>query len=409
MTISLTYQFSNTKRELEKLISDAEGYEDYIDYRGSKRYEETMNELINEASSLVSRGETELAVDIILAIIDEIPDLIFDEYDGTVDDVFDNATKVIKDILENSNAITDNHVLKKIFDYVVKSIKENRFSYNGFDIDNWLSYFIQKKLFLDECEDTLLSIIKEGNYGKQKFIHYLLDLYEILNDKVKFDELIQKNLDISSIFERYVSKLREEKEDRELINTLIDYRKEYKDYGRYISDVLLEIYESLPMHHEYQEELYSSFYEYRKYEFAIFKKIKALYNDREWKEELPKILPKIDANDYRAFDCLSQIYIEKDMIDAIFTLVSKKEFDIIIRYESYLLPKYERELVSIYIEQCKYFVENVSDRKSYHQLASNLRHIKEINGGELEVMMLVNDIRSKYRNKRALIDELSRV
>lgn len=66
------------------------------------------------------------------------------------------------------------------------------------------------------------------------------------------------------------------------------------------------------------------------------------------------------------------------MYDEIFVLVKDYNIDTIIYYEKYLLPKYNKELINIYANYCKNFARMASNKSLYKQLASYLRHIKNM-------------------------------
>ena len=97
------------------------------------------------------------------------------------------------------------------------------------------------------------------------------------------------------------------------------------------------------------------------------------------------------------------------MIDDLFDLIKDSNFETIMRYEQYVLPKYTKELLNIYIEQCDKQLLIAQNRKAYQHLASNLRHIKKIKNGDKLVNQLILKLKEKYPNKPALIDEISKV
>lgn len=45
------------------------------------------------------------------------------------------------------------------------------------------------------------------------------------------------------------------------------------------------------------------------------------------------------------------------MYDDIYFEVKDKDMEVIIRYEMYLLPKYNKELIGIYLDRCRGFAE----------------------------------------------------
>ena len=81
----------------------------------------------------------------------------------------------------------------------------------------------------------------------------------------------------------------------------------------------------------------------------------------------------------------------------------------IMRFEQYLLPKYNKELISIYVKCCKPFASKAFNRKMYSELARDMLHIKKMKNSENEYTKLLEEMREKYCNKPAMQDELSQV
>ena len=62
--------------------------------------------------------------------------------------------------------------------------------------------------------------------------------------------------------------------------------------------------------------------------------------------------------------------------------------------------------MSIYIEYCKSFASKANNRKLYRELASNMRHIKNMKNSEKPYKDLVISLGEQLRNKSAMRDEL---
>lgn len=92
-----------------------------------------------------------------------------------------------------------------------------------------------------------------------------------------------------------------------------------------------------------------------------------------------------------------------------YNLLKDKDISTIMRYEEYLLPKYNKELINIYVKCCKSFASKAFNRTMYSELARDMLHIKKMQNSENEYTKLLEEMREKYRNKPAMQDELSQV
>lgn len=165
------------------------------------------------------------------------------------------------------------------------------------------------------------------------------------------------------------------------------------------------------MQDEYKDILYQLLFEYDKYDIDIYKKIKHLYSKQDWLKERENIINRIlnEPKGYLYFTDLLNIYIEEKNYDDIYNMVKDKDMNTIMRYEQYLLPKYNKELISIYVKCCKSFASKAFNRNMYRELARDMLHIKKMKNSENEYTKLLEEMREKYRNKPAMQDELSQV
>ncbi len=405
------------RNKVRRAIYDAGGSDGFIDYRESYNYVRAMNDFIDEAYKLIENNRFDSAFELITCMLDEIPVLDIEDSNGAIEEVGENCIEVIYDILDKTiDDFDKNPVVKQIFNYVSNELITNDLSDYSVDIKNIINMFIDDGRFSKECEEVLLKAMScldndkwYSDYRRQEYIEYLINVYEIADEYDKKFELIKNNIDIFDIFVKYIEILKQEKSAKEIIKMLKDYRVKYKNNDRVISNMLLSIYKENDMIEKYKKELYDVFYIYDKYDFDTFKKIKSLYNKKEWKNELNNILSKIDRMEYRSSGLLINIFIEENMIDDLFDLIKTEDFGFITSYEQYVLPKYTNELLSIYIEYCNNQLLIAKDRKAYQYLAGNLRHIKTIKGGNKLVNQFIINLKEKYPNKPALIDEISKV
>lgn len=66
-----------------------------------------------------------------------------------------------------------------------------------------------------------------------------------------------------------------------------------------------------------------------------------------------------------------------------------------------MLQKYKEELNKMAV--------HTGDRKSYRQLVGLLRRMKGINGGSQMAKDIAEEWKSKYRNRRAMMEELGKL
>lgn len=397
------------KRKIEFAIREAGGRDGFIDYNEGWNYTRKMYEFTNEALNLVENGDYETAFVIARIILDSIPDTAIDGSNGETSEVANSCIEVIISIL--NKASKDDKIVADILDYILIELKTHNLNSYGIELDDLIINFIRDGLFLQKCEIALINAIKDCDdskwysYSKKYYLDYLEELYDKQGDNLKKRNLIKNNLDIIEIFEKYIEILMNEKDTKEIIKDLINYRKKYPSHQKYITDKLLEIYYRDNMALEYKNELYQAFFEFDKYNFEKYIKIKQLYDRKEWITEIEKIISKIEKSSHK-IDILAKIFIEEKMIDRLYELVKDNN---IYYYEDYLIPKYRNELIEKYIEKCKRNLKFASNRSNYRDIAGELTHIKMLDTNKKYITPFLEHIRKEYSNKPALMDEISHV
>lgn len=397
------------KRKIESAIREAGGRDGFIDYNEGWNYTRKMYEFTNEALNLVEKGDYETAFAIARIILDSIPDTAIDGSNGETGEVANSCIEIIVNILDKASK--NDKTVEGIFDYILSELETHNLSGYGIELDDLIINFIRDGLFLQKCETALINAIKDCDdskwysYSKRYYLDYLEELYDKQGNNLKKRKLIEDNLDTIEMFEKYVEILMNEKDTKEIIINLINYRKKYRNHQKYITDKLLEIYYRDNMTLEYKDELYQAFFEFDKYNFEKYIKIKQLYKKEEWTTEMEKIISKIEKSSNKT-DILAKIFIEEKMIDRLYELVKDNN---IYYYEDSLLPKYRNELIEKYIERCKRNLKLASNRSNYRNIAEELIHIKKLDINKKYITLFLEYIKQEYANKPALMDEISHV
>ena len=63
----------------------------------------------------------------------------------------------------------------------------------------------------------------------------------------------------------------------------------------------------------------------------------------------------------------------------------------------------------MYIEKLKEKASDASDRKMYHELVLNMKHLKEMPNVEPKFSNLLTEFREKYKRHLAMQDELNKL
>ena len=406
-----------TIKDYEKKIYDAiacsAGRDGFIDYYESWDYTKNMHKITDEINTLVDNGEYDLVFEVARTILETIPDTDIDDSNGTTGEVADSCIEIIERILE-SILHNENALAKKILDYILNETKTEYLSNYAIDLYPLLDLYVERNIYLDEIEEGLLDALEVGHskdyfWNAEFYVDILVDIYNKEESKEKIINLLKKYSSDKSICLRLVEEYLKENNINGAITLLKTILKETtdRDYAYKLSD----IYKKENMMEEYKDILYKLLYELDKYNIDVYKKIKHLYSNKDWLIERDNIINKITKEESFHYyeDKLLNIYIEEKMYDDIFNTIKNEDISTIMRYEEYLLPKYNKELISIYVKCCKSFASKAFNRKMYSELARDMLHIKKMKNSNNEYSILLEEMREKYHNRPAMQDELSQV
>ena len=137
----------------------------------------------------------------------------------------------------------------------------------------------------------------------------------------------------------------------------------------------------------------------------MYRELKKQYTAEEWiiqREEIFKQLPK--------YAHIEQLYKEEKLYDRLLEFVLQSNgLYALQEYESILKKDYAEQLLKKYETEVNQMAAYTSDRKSYKQLVSLLRRMQKTKGGSMIVEGSSEQWRMKYRNRRAMMDELSKL
>ena len=401
------------KKKIYDAIKKSAGRDGFIDYHESREYTKNMYKITSEVNTLVDNEEYNLAFDVVKIILESIPNTDIDDSNGSTGEVAYSCIEIMERILEYI-LHDENSLAKKILDYILNETKEEKLSNYGIDLYPLLQFYIDRNMYLNEIEKGLLEALEAGNnkeyfWNIGNYIDTLISIYVKENAKEKMIKLLKTYSKEKSVCLKLVEEYLKQDDVINAINLLNIRLKNTNDKTYALK--LADIYQKENMIQEYKETLYKLLYELDKYDIDIYKRIKSLYSKKDWLAERKNIIDRVskEKNSYWYVNDLLKIYIEEKMYDDIYNIIKDKDMDTIISYEQYLLPKYNKELLNIYVKYCYFFANKASDRKMYSELARKILHIKQMKNSKNEYTKLLEGLQEKYRKKTAMQDELSKI
>ena len=195
------------------------------------------------------------------------------------------------------------------------------------------------------------------------------------------------------------------KEAEELIAESIKIDDGLLEWQEIYSRQQIEIYRRQHRKEEYQRELIQHFLTYRQDSIELWREIRALFSEENWKEEREAILREIDLP-YCRFQIMAE---EKMLLRLIEELKREKILEFLDQYEKIVRRKFPEEMLRMYADCLVNIMPGIRGRERYREIAAHLEKMKTYPGGAEAVENITADWKRRYRARTALMEELAKL
>lgn len=155
----------------------------------------------------------------------------------------------------------------------------------------------------------------------------------------------------------------------------------------------------------------------------IIRLAKALFFDRgrfEYYDLLKKNIPISEWPKYveellndtktqtRYTEVIPKIYVREQMWERLLAQAQRKHRYFIDEYREFLEPRFPDQVCSIYEKVVIEMLEHTSNRQIYQEACTYLRHMQRL-GQEQRVSEIIQLMKSKYKIRRAMVEELNKL
>lgn len=182
---------------------------------------------------------------------------------------------------------------------------------------------------------------------------------------------------------------------------------DYKDQALYKRDIKMkkDIYKKQGNKEGYREMMKVIVLDFRDAVIEEYIELKNLYTIEEWVKERDSIIKQIKS-DWLLCDIYAHENLHKQLLDSI---IKSNNKSLLKQYTHLLKDEYPEQLLYMYRVAVETEAEYARSRSYYHQLVRDLRAMKRIDGGDKVVDEIIKKWKDQYKNRTAMMDELSRI
>ena len=289
-------------------------------------------------------------------------------------------------------------------------------------LEEYIEQIIMEEFKEPEYEQDKLSFMEEmiekaekkdsgwsRDYAVGKWtVTYLKTLEEKNAPEDQLEEICKKYWNNSGVRRYYIDRYFEKKEYDSVLQVLdesIELDKAYRGQVLEYNQKKKEIYRLQGNKSAYIEQLWKLVLEQSAGDLDIYKELKAQYSEKEWLIKREELFKKLPANAH-----IDRLYKEEKLYDRLLAYVLKSSGLYAVQsYENVLKKEYPKQILSKYQDEVNKMASCTGNRKHYADLVALLRRMKQIKGGSEIVETIVEEWKIKYRNRPAMMDELSKL
>jgi len=421
---------SSDKEEYRQIVQDAvdavRGRHGYIGYWQASRAVNGAEMVLDKAQEFLGKQKPARALPIYQCVLEEMVPLLqeADDSNGSIGDVIGWAFQGLSECAQQAKDAKEAGFRKELLEYLLKECGHKR--YEGWSDWRWEFLAIagevvqtpkeQENLFnrIDEVENKYGYKGDWPRYDYERATVIKMAVIERLGTKGDTEAFLNQHLDCTPLREHAIERARKRKDYILAKKLALDGLTQDKARGlpgliNKWEQHLLNIAEAQKDHPEIKKYALRLFLDSN--DFTFYERYKRCFTNKEWPQEAQNIINRIrhskDGRNYAL--TLPQIYIREehwqDLMDYVRESNSPGTLE---EFTKYLAPHFPEELAKVYE---KVIIEKLAPqmgRGNYQYLCRFLRRFRKM-GYKDRVTKIVAELTEKYRNRPAMLEELSRV
>ena len=403
-------------------------YRGFIDYRNSHNAMYDVTQFQIKADDYYSKGNLNEAFCISAAIAMEGVKAIqyMDDSSGECGGAIYESFRVIENILNNIKPSSE--LKERIFNWLYEQVQNS--DYRDYGVGDSLEpLFFETAASLKKMDNAykfidakIIELNKEDGWSKkyylQSYLGQKINLLQSEGRTAEADNIIDSYLHFEKFrqirVEQALSANNPEKAEKLILDGIkIAQQDDAPGTVHQWKDQLLELYKQQKQAFRYNKLARELFIENTS-DIKYFKIYKQTSPKNDWKEKRNKLIAEL-KNKKRGYyggislDDLAKIYIEEQMIDELFAIVSSSNsIHTIIRYTNHLKNKYPAELLEYYKAAIEIQAEQTG-RNVYASLVQYLKQMAKLKGGLPAAKAVKASLLDKYKNRPAMKEEFRKL
>jgi len=401
------------QKQVHSILQSAAGRDGWIGWSDMKYVVNTTEPFLENAEKYLANNNFENVFFISTALLEEMTEAFQygDDSNGDLGYFVESAMELLSKLTQEKLPKT---LKEEIFKYCISAFNQKLF--DGWDWHLGILHLACELIERESDANIILSCLDSinGEYERERAQSFKLDLLRKFKDEKEVEKYINKHISNSSIRTKEIEKAFASKSFERVINLSKDGIKcdEQDKPG------LVKVWYNWLLKVAQSQKDTSKIIKYSRFLFIdnfhpeqdYYQILKENIENEKWHPFLEEIIKEITPkNRWTYTELIRKIYIKEEWWDRLFLMLKQNLSMENIKYnEQYLSKDYSSDLIELYSERIINYVEKFIGRNHYQTACRYLRRMKKLGGSE-KVNELIGLFKKQYPQRKALIDELSRV
>jgi len=401
------------QKQIHSILQTAAGRDGWIGWSDMKYVVNTTQPFLENAEQYLQKKNFENVFFISIALLEEMTKAFQygDDSNGDLGYFVESAMELLSKLSKKEISTS---LKQEIFEYCISAFKQKLFE--GWDWHLGILHIAGDLIDNEKEADIILNCLESvnGEYEREYAQSYKLELLRQYKNPKDVEEFINKHISNSKIRQQEIEKAFESQNFERAIAlakdgiTFDEQSKPglAKDWYDWLLKIAL-VQNDTPNVIKYARyRLIENFGATQDY----YQILKNTIEPEKWHSFLEEIIKEVTPkNRWTYTELIRKIYIKEEWWDRLFLMLKQNlSLENIQENEQYLAKDYTAELIELYSERLTNYVEKYVGRNNYQTACRYLRRMKKLGANE-RVNELIELFRNKYPQRKALMDELTKV
>lgn len=401
------------QKQIHSILQTAAGRDGWIGWSDMKYVVNTTQPFLENAEQYLQNKNFVNVFFISTALLEEMTEAFQygDDSNGDLGYFVESAMELLSKLSKEKISAS---LKQEIFEYCISAFKQKLFE--GWDWHLGVLHIAGDLTDNENDADVILNCLESmnGEYEREYAQSYKLELLRQYKDPKDVEEFINKNISNSKIRKQEIEKAFESKNFERAIALAKDgitcdeqskpgLAKDWYDWLLKIALVQKDTPNIIKYARYRLIENFGATHDY-------YQILKNTIETEKWHPFLEEIIKEVTPKSRWTYtELIRRIYIKEEWWDRLFLMLKQNlSLENIQNNEQFLAKDYSAELIELYSERIINYVEKFMGRNHYQTACRYLRRMKKL-GGNDKVNELIELFRKQYPQRKALMDELTRV